>query len=237
MTERGSKPTLEELFQRVREFPSPEVRLADLRTALSMIDSNLDATRLAESARLRAKHDDEKPHPEDAAMEAYHLEVQLLHVLPKIVRGGFLLAMWATLEACTKDLALFASERTGTVLPEGLFEHGSFIKATEVAFERHLGVPAFTNTVEKAQLLRLARVRSALVHHNGDIRRLPQDLVAGGVRALEAEGLYVEKDLHHEYFVPTHEFLVARLDLLDRHLMALRARVQGLVYGSPQRDA
>lgn len=212
-------------------FPSPEVRLASLRAALPVIESQLDAARVVEAQRLRMKHWNEDPHPEDAAIDSYVLEDQLLHVLPKIIRGGFVLALWSTLEACTKDLALFASDRTRIALPERHFDHGGFIKAAELAFERHLGVPAFANIAEKSQLVRLAEIRAALVHHNGEISRLPQDLRAGGPLALEAEGLYAEKDLRHEYFVPMRAFLETRLELVDSHLRALRGRVERLAYG------
>lgn len=218
------RPTLEELFHEACVVPSPHVRLAELAAVREIVEHQLEAARMAEVARLRARHEVELPHPDDASLDAYEIEVQFTRLLPKVFRGGFLLAVWAALEACTKDLASFASKELGRALPDDVF-HKGFIQATERAFTERLGISAFENVEEREALKRFAQVRAALVHHNGAVERLPRGFMQEGLAGLEAEGLYVERDLHHRYFVPKDEYVERQLALVDRHLRALADRV------------
>lgn len=224
-----SLPSLEDLIREIREVPSPHVRLAGLAATRIIIEQQLDAARSAELKKLQRKHAEDGTHPDDASIDMYELEVQVTHLLPKVLRGGFLLALWSTLEACTKDLAAYAGRESGKAVPKGLFRYGSFLDSSQQAFTEILGIDAFASDAERAGLARLGRVRAALVHHNGNVEGLPEDLRDGHLAALEAEGLYLEKDLHHRYFVPTSEYVERNLALVDAHLRGLADRVQSAV--------
>ena len=105
-------PDLDDLMREIVEIPSPEIRLAGLAQTREILERQLDETRMSELRRLRAKHRAEKAHSDDASLDEYDLEVQVTHLLPKVIRGGLLLAVWSTLEACTKDRAGYAVTRS-----------------------------------------------------------------------------------------------------------------------------
>ena len=212
-------------MREIREVPSPEVRLAGLAETLTIVERQLEASRVMELLRLKQQHVTSRTHPDDASIDNYELEVQVTHLLPKVLRGVFLLTMWSTLDACTKDLAVHASRQTGRRLPPNSFR-GSFVESTERVFRVVLDIDSFETAVDRDGLSRLARVRAALVHHNGSVEELPDDLKNGNLPALEAEGLYLERDLHHRYFVPKAEYVERNLGLVDRHLRSLSSRVQ-----------
>lgn len=219
-------PGLEDLLREIREIPSPEVRLAGLAVTRKVIEQQLDISRRSELLKLQQQHVRDQTHEEDAALDMYELEVQVTHLLPKVLRGGFLLLLWSTLEACTKDLAVYASRQTGRALPNGLFRHSSFIESSEQAFASVLDIKAYETFDEREALARLAKVRAALVHHNGNVEALPEDLKNGNRLALESEGLNLEQDLHHRYFVATEEYVERHFVLVDRHLRGLSSRVR-----------
>jgi hypothetical protein len=154
-------PSLDDLLREIREVPSPEVRLAGLAVTRKVIEQQLDFARHLELTKLRQQHIEDQTHEDDAALDLYELEVQVTHLLPKVLRGGFLLALWSTLEACTKDLAVYASRQTGRALPNGLFRHGSFVESSERAFASVLNIKAYETFDERNALARLARVRAA----------------------------------------------------------------------------
>ena len=225
--------SLEGLITEIRDFPSPEVRIAGLRSVLPLLEAQIESVRLSEAMQLRRKHLQEDTHPEDAAIDVHELKTHLLHTLPQVVRGGFVLAAWSALEACTKDMAHFASAYLRKSLPNKIWE-GSFVKATDRAFAT-LAIPAFASAADRVAMKRLADVRAALIHHNAEVSRLPEDLRRGR-HALEAEGLYEEADLHHRYFVPTHHYLERTLLLVANHLEGMRDRVYEATYGTSRGD-
>jgi hypothetical protein len=216
------------LIREVREVPSPEVRLDALAAVLGIIENQIDSARYAAVLKLRDRHELESIHPEDAEIDRYELEEQLTHVLPKTLRGGFVLALWSTLESCTRDLAHYASKHLDQQFPTSL-SSGGFVEGSDKAFRALFGFDACQSPEEREALKRLAKIRNALVHHNANITELPSDLKGGDVRKMEAEGLYKERDLHHEYFVPTREFLERNFATVKDHLYSLSARVKSAI--------
>ena len=217
------RPSLQELVRRVREVPSPEVRLSGLIASVAIAEQQLEIARHLEPEKLRQLLSAQPEHTDDQADRVYDLEVQLTHLLPKLFRGGSILAIWSTLEACTKDLAVYSARILGKPSPQALFR-GSFIAACEKAFSR-VSIHAFDSAATRERLALLAGVRSAIIHHNSELQALPAG-IAKDRAALEEAGLYVESDLHHEYFVPTAEFVLKSLLAVDQHLRSLAARVR-----------
>ena len=219
-------PDLDDLMREIVEVPSPEVRLAGLSQTREILERQLDETRISELLRLRAKNRAEDAHSDDASLDEYELEVQVTHLLPKVVRGGLILALWSALEACTKDWAGYAATQTGRTLDRSHFRAGSFVDSSDRAFQSLLGISAYATQEVKTSLSRLAVIRAALVHHNGNISALPIDLRDGHLLTLEAEGLYSERDLHHRYFVPSAGYVARNLSMVAEHLASLSARVK-----------
>ena len=230
-------PDLDDLMREILEIPSPEVRLAGLAQTREILERQLDEARVSELHRLRAIHRAEQAHSDDASLDEYELEVQVTHLLPKVVRGGMVLAIWSTLEACTKGWAAYAATQTGSTLDPAHFKAGSFVEASDRAFHSLLRISAYATQDMKASLSRLAAIRAALVHHNGNIAALPTDLREGNLLALEAGGLYIERDLHHSYFVPSAAFVERNLSIVAEHLSSLSVRVKAALRISTKRDA
>lgn len=228
---------LDDLMREVRDIPSPEVRLAGLAQAREILERQLDGAGLSELLRLRAIHRAEDAHVDDASLDEYELEMQVTHLLPKVVRGGMVLAIWSTLEACTKDWATYVATRTGRKLKSGHFKEGSFVDAGDKAFQSLLGISAYATQEVKNSLSRLATIRAALVHHNGNLVALPNDLREGNLLALESEGLYIERDLHHSYFVPSAGYVERNLSVVTEHLSSLSGRIKAALQSGTTNDA
>jgi hypothetical protein len=219
-----TRPTLDELVRRIREIPSPEGRLVGLSTSVALAEQQLAVARHLEPLKLRETLRLNPEHPEDEDARFYDLEQQLTHLLPKLFRGGSILAIWSTLEACTKDLASYAAKVLGKPSPSSFFR-GPFVAACEKAVA-NVAIAPFHTAHAKEELVVLAGVRAVIVHHNSELRSLPKSIAYGDRVELEKAGLYVESDLYHEYFVVTAEFVANALRLVDSHLRSLAERVR-----------
>ncbi len=74
---------IEELIRRVREVPSPEVRLSGLVASVVIAEEQLEIARHLEPEKLRQLLRAQPEHPDDQADRVYELEMQLTHLLPK----------------------------------------------------------------------------------------------------------------------------------------------------------
>lgn len=224
--------TLDELVRRVREIPSPEGRLFGRKASVAFAEQQLAVARQVEPVRLRRRMQVTSAHPSDERDRIYDLEVQLTHLLPKLFRGGSLLAIWSILEACTKDLAAYAAKVLGKQSPLSHFR-GPFIAAAEKAFSS-LSIAPFESSAAREQLVLLAAVRASIVHHNSELRSLPRSIDCTNQNELARLGLYVESDIYHDYFVPTPGFVSAALLLVDTHLRSLATRVKEVAPPPPR---
>ena len=130
-----------------------------------------------------------------------------------------------------------AVTHSGRTLDRGHFRAGSFVDSSDRAFQSLLGISVYATREAKTSLSRLAVVRAALVHHNGNISALPIDLHDGSLLTVEALGLYIESDLHHSYFVPSAGYVPRSLSMVAEHLASLSARVEVALKSSRKNGA
>ena len=92
--------SLEELFRHAVTFPGAGVAMAALQTALTHLEEELERSADQLGLRLNARHNKFRGelHPEDEEDEQYDLDRTVNVLLPRVVRGGFILTLWSTFE-------------------------------------------------------------------------------------------------------------------------------------------
>ncbi len=223
-----SRPlSLERLTQRATLFPGLNIRVGSLDATRQVIERQLQAARVEEIRSVRQTHRllDEELRPDDAESDKFDLEQQVLHLLPKALRGGFLVILWSVLERCVQDIALVAAERRGTTMPDRIFRREPFFKAAETALLAAAGLVAFPEAQVRADLQRLQAVRHALVHHDGRQSALPAPYATMTSHELEKVGLVLAKDFDFVYVVPSEDYVAAGTTLVYRFVHELADRV------------
>jgi len=231
--------SLEELIRHAVTFPGAGVAIAELQTALGHLEEELERSAGQISIRLSAKHDKlrKKLHPEDKEYDEYDLDRTVNVLLPRVVRGGFVLTLWSTFEVAALDLAQYAYRVSGKALDRDPFRNGDFLKNLDRVFTKGLGIPAFPNPSMLQRLDELRCFRNALIHHGGKVGKLPSNLQRATAAEYAAIGLHLYEDLRHSYVVPRAEFTRGSLDLVTEYLLGLSARVYESIHPVPLTDA
>jgi hypothetical protein len=230
--------SLEELFRHAVTFPGAGAAIAELQTALSHLEEELERSADQIALRLRARHAhlSEELHPEDKEYEKYDLERTVNVLLPRVVRGGFILTMWSAFEVAAHDLALYAYRERAMALDDDPFRNGSLLKNLDKVFTQGLGVPAFPDPIVRERIDELRGLRNALIHHSGKVTKLPSSLQRHTQDEYTAIGLYLYEDIRHQYVVPKADFVRKGLDLLSGYLLHLSERVYQAVHPTPLTD-
>lgn len=203
-----SDRSLDRMVQEATFFPGLNIRLGSLNATLEIIEQQLEEARLSEITRIRAEHASlgDELHPDDRDADLFALKQQVMHLLPKTLRGGFLVTLWAVLERSVHDIAQAAASHTGHELAERAFHKPFFCAATE-ALSRFAKIDAFPDTTVAATLKDIQIIRNALVHHDGRQSELPEPLALMTPASLERLGWQVVRDFDFVYVVPGEEYL------------------------------
>jgi hypothetical protein len=231
--------SLEELFRQAVTFPGAGVAVSRLQVALSHLEEEIERAADQITVRLRAGHArlKDKLHPEDKEYEEYDLDHTVNVLLPKIIRGGFLLTMWSVFEVAARDLAEYAYREKGLPRDKGdPFRYGDLLDNIENVFTRDLGVPAFPDLLIRERIDELRKFRHVLIHHDGKVLELPPSLRRNTEHDYSAIGLHFYEDMRHQYVVPKAEFVRAALDLVSEYLLKLSERVYHAVHPTPLKD-
>ena len=235
----SSATSLEELYRRAITFPGAGVALASLASALTHVEEELERSAAQISVRIKAKHAilGDELHPEDRKYDEYDLERTTKALLPKIVRGGFILTLWSTFEVAALDIAEYAHQEVGRPLKADPFRKGCFLKNLETVFSKGLGIPAFPDQIVYKRIDELRLFRNALVHHDGKVAKLPATLQRATFEEYAAIGLHQYRDIRHEYVVSGAAFSRQALELVSAYLISLAERVYANLHPKPLADA
>ena len=227
--------SLEELFRHAVTFPGAGVAMAALQTALTHLEEELERSADQLGLRLNARHNKFRGelHPEDEEDEQYDLDRTVNVLLPRVVRGGFILTLWSTFEVAALDLAEYAYRETGRALDEDPFKNGSFLEKLDTVFTKGLGVSAFPELASRQRLDELRLFRNALIHHGGKVAKLPTTLQRATADEFAAIGLHLYEDIRHQYVVPRADFTRRALDLVSEYILGLSERVYGAIHPVP----
>jgi hypothetical protein len=224
-------PPLTRLLLESTFFPGLNVRLGSLHATRKLLEAQIESARLSEIQRVRAEHADlgSELHPDDRESDNFDLEQQVLHLVPKVMRGGFLVTLWSVLERTTHDIAATTARYLNLPFNDRTF-HRSFFVAAKDEFSRLTHIEAFPDPIVEQQLRRLQAVRNALVHHDGRQSALPTPYVSMTSAALEQVGLYVVRDYDHVYVLPGDAFLAQGTDLVYAYVHDLAQRVLAVTH-------
>lgn len=221
-----SDRSLDRLLQEATFFPGLNIRLGGLKATLDIVEHQLDRARLSEAVRLRTKYTslENDLHPDDKAVDLFNLEQQVLHLLPKTLRGGFLVTLWSVLERSVHDIAYTAATHAGRTLDKRAF-HKPFFSAATTELYRHAKVEAFPDKNVESFLKKVQTIRNALVHHDGRQSELPEHLSKLTPAELERHNLYVVHDYDFVYVVPSEQFMRLATETVYSYVHDTAARV------------
>ena len=227
--------SLEEIFRNAVTFPGAGVAVSALQTALGHLEEELERSAAQISVRLSAKHSSlgEELHPEDKEQDEYELDRTVNVLLPRVVRGGFVLTLWSTFETAALDLAQYAARELHIAIPIDPFKHGSFLVNLDKVFTKTLKIAAFPDPAEHDRLDELRLFRHTLIHHGGKVVNLPVTLQRSNSQEYASIGLYLYEDMRHSYVVPDADFTRRRLELVSEYLLALSRRLYEAIHPVP----
>ena len=221
-----SDRSLDRMLHQATFFPGLNVRLGSLKATLEIIEDQLEHARLSEVSRVRAEHASLEGdlHPDDQAADLFDLEQQVLHLLPKTLRGGYLVTLWSVLERSIHDIAFTAASRTGNKLDDRAFFKPFFVAARESLWQ-HASIDAFPDSVVEASLRDIQAIRNAIVHHDGRQSELPGRLSQFTPAELEHLGWYVARDYDYIYVVPGEQYMRTATDVVYSYIHDTAVRV------------
>jgi hypothetical protein len=222
----SSPSNIDRLVARSTFFAGLNARLAALAPLTRLAELQLDVARAVEIQRVRQEHAalGSELHPDDRTFELDDLEQQVTHLLPKLTRGGLILALWSTLERSVKDIAIRAGRHTANPISPTHFR-SHFFSAAEKALLSRCGLHAFPDSGQKLKLEFLASVRNTLIHHDGRLDEAPANISALDPQDLAKAGILLERDDDYVYIVPTQEFINEAVALVYAYIHNLADRV------------
>lgn len=230
----------EDLSRHAVKFPGPTIPLAGLRTALVVVEEELEHARAQAAVRLSARHKrDADLHPEDRDLDLYELQVTVDQILPRVFRGGFVLTLWSVFEVVSMRMAEYVGVETGDVIAPSQWKQKkgkNFLDVLERVYSKKFGIQVFPDALERNQLDELREVRNALIHYNGNIKGLPDSIRAGGPEGYAGQGLDYYTDLHEEFVIPNADFLRRNLALVDNILSSLDDRAYATAHPTAVKD-
>ncbi len=230
--------SINEHIRRFITFPDPWTRIAGLQTARQAVEEQLAFLKAQRGVQIKAQitgHGDRMAHEDREDMiDEYRRVVDEL--FPKIFRGGYVISLWSVFESSVKNIAEYT--RKEQHLPFGLHElrAGDFLEQVDVFFDRVLSVKAFPDKSVRTRLAELKGLRNALAHHDGNVSELPKSLRAKSSAEYLRKGLLTFRDLHHEYAVPTSEYVETNLALVKQYLEQLTETVYAALHPTPLTD-
>jgi hypothetical protein len=144
-------------------------------------------------------------------------------VLPRFVRGPFIIALWATFESLVQAIA---RERAKAVnAPLGMSQlRGDFIRQATIYFDAILRLPLESDSARLTRLRDLYQVRNSLVHANGNKEAMSDEGWNEIASTLLRRGVSV--DQYRGLVVLTPEFVASAFDDVSSSLRDLVARAR-----------
>ncbi|MDE2387657.1 MAG: hypothetical protein KGN35_01000 [Betaproteobacteria bacterium] len=230
--------SLDELYRQSVTFPGPNLRMTGLQQVREAIEEQLEHLKDQHTIRLGARLEREARMmaDEDIEHEQHKLKNMVDELFPKVLRGGFIVSLWSVFEACVKDLAEYT--RREKELPFSLQElrAGNFLNQMDLFFSRTLNLTVFPDKDLRTRLDEIMNFRHALAHHDGSVDKLPNSLHCKNESEYKNKGLYVYKDLHHSYAVPSAEYTKESLDSVKKFLEHFSDQVYVALHPIPLED-
>jgi hypothetical protein len=195
--------------------------LSEQRTALEENIRYLTAQdRVRTEAQLREAGASYEAEEVQQALEDHDQRVQ--HVLPRYLRGSFIVAVIAVFETAVDEIADHLRKHSGAQLRLSDIR-GDLIERTEKYFRHVLGHELFPDDSTAELVKRAVTLRNAYAHANGRLdavfeRDLPK------LREWVTSGVGLSED--HGFIIPSEAFAESGLDAVQRTLTPLIAAVK-----------
>jgi hypothetical protein len=146
-------------------------------------------------------------------------------VLPRFMRGPFVLALWACFESAVEAVARTLREETGAPISLDELRGNSFLARARHYFEAILEMPLEVDKARDGRLTDLSTIRNALAHSNGLRVGMSPDKWRDLGRALARQ--QVEVDSSREFLVLSGPYLQAAYSDVREclHSLVNRARL------------
>lgn len=195
--------------------------LEEQRTALEENIRYLTAQdRVRTEAQLREAGlaDDEG----EVQMALQEHDQRVKHVLPRYLRGSFIIAVVAVFETSVGEIADYLRKHIGAPLRQGDLR-GDVVERTEKYFKHVLGRDLFPDAATAEVVKRAATLRNAYAHANGRLDGvLDRDLPK--LRGWLSSGVGLSED--HGFIIPSEAFAESSLEAVQRTLTPLIAAVK-----------
>jgi hypothetical protein len=192
--------------------------------SLSQVD---EAQTLAELEERGWAHD-----PAEVDLAYQDIREKREYVLPRFMRGPFVVSLWACFESGVKAVARGLHEELTAPIELRELRGDSFLSQSKTYFQAILELPLDDDTARYARLADLSRVRNALAHANGLREGMSQDEWTKLERTLSQHGVVLDGD--RGMLVLPRAYLESAYSDVDASLSSLveRARLHGDNRGS-----
>jgi len=146
------------------------------------------------------------------------------YVLPRFMRGPFLVSLWACYESAVQMVARTMRNEIGAPLALSELRGESFLARAHRYFQALLGMPLDSDEARYSRLADLYRVRHALAHANGLREGMTQDGWAKLERTLAKHG--VKLDMSRGLVVLTSAYVESAFSDVEASLRSLVMRAE-----------
>ena len=204
-------------FDLACEFPWTEGTFSELSRYVRAVHEFLPHSSAQHAVRLRARINATADPVEVGEFESELEEAEhdATLVLPRLVWGGVLVAVYGTLEFGIRSTLAHWRKSAQYSVAFKKQPRESFLSSAEAYAKQHLNLELFASHVERSQLLNLGALRNSFSHGGGLLSDLPIE-VADAVRARAHPG--VDLDILDDQWLPNECATVFYLRLAQRTL-------------------
>jgi hypothetical protein len=141
------------------------------------------------------------------------------YVLPRFMRGRFVVSLWACFESGVQTVARTMREEVGAQIELGELRGESFVARARRYFEALLGLPLDGDEARYRRLVDLSQVRNALAHANGLREGMSRERWRELERTLSRNG--VEVDTFRGAVVLSHAYVASAYNDVNASLRSL----------------
>lgn len=177
-----------------------------------------EATTLGELREHGWEHDEA-----EVQIALQELSEKRERVLPRFMRGPFLIALWACFESALSDVARILQKEQNVVIALREVRGETPLKRARRYFEAVLRVPLDTDPDRMERLGDLYRIRNAFAHGNGLRTSMSEEAWQKLQGALRRQNLAIDRP---EVVVLTEDYVRNSFDDVNRSLRELIGRVR-----------
>jgi len=165
-------------FDRIQDFPCPEIALSELKRYVQSIHEFLPHISDQKIIRLRAKI---KAEFDPVAIGEMESEIERISedgslLLPRLVWGGVLVSTCAAYEFGVEQVLKHWQAETGYKTKFFVARGEDFLTSAERYSEQHIRIPLLPSANHRKVLSHLKGLRNSYVHKGSRVRTLSHDL-------------------------------------------------------------